>query len=424
MPRKKPEIRNLYYITHVDNVKSIVRDGILSHAVVEELHVEHKQIYDAAIVGRRSKRMAPDGQTLWHFANLYFQARNPMLYRVLREKGPGEVAVLEVGREALYIDGAFISVGNAAAAESEILPAKDGLKKIEAIWPEISSEWWRANDGSKRRIMAECLVPNRIPPELVHAVYVYGHDLAGELRSQLPSRISVIPQPETFFRPKRRWRVAGHLSLADGDMFFSEMQTLTISVNTVGVMGKGLASRAKWQFPDVYVAYQDACRRKLLRLGKPYLYKREELLDAELAEDPATLLNPNKRTWFLMFATKKHWRNEADIHGIWAGLQWVAGNAVKEGVESLALPALGCGLGKLEWKDVGPLMCQSLANLGIAVSIYLPREATIPDEFLKPEYLLKANVDTILCRFSPEPTSTRTITAEPPLVSPDGAADR
>ena len=53
--------------------------------------------------------------------------------------------------------------------------------------------------------------------------------------------------------------VMENLTLVKGDMFFSGLQTLTVSVNTKGVMGRGLASRAKYQFPDVYIYYQDSC---------------------------------------------------------------------------------------------------------------------------------------------------------------------
>jgi hypothetical protein len=58
-----------------------------------------------------------------------------------------------------------------------------------------------------------------------------------------------------FFQPRFSRRIGSNISLIDGDMFFSGLQTLTISVNLQGIMGKGLASRAKYQFPDVYVVY-------------------------------------------------------------------------------------------------------------------------------------------------------------------------
>ncbi|TET78476.1 DUF4433 domain-containing protein, partial [candidate division TA06 bacterium] len=58
------------------------------------------------------------------------------------------------------------------------------------------------------------------------------------------------------------------------------------------------------------------------------------------------------------------------------------------GIKSIALPALGCGLGRLEWRAVGPLMCKSLSGLDIPVQIYLPAEKEIPDELLSKDFLL------------------------------------
>jgi O-acetyl-ADP-ribose deacetylase (regulator of RNase III) len=166
------------------------------------------------------------------------------------------------------------------------------------------------------------------------------------------------------------------------------MQTLTISVNCVGVMGKGLASRAKYQFPDMYVKYQDVCRDRLLQLGKPYLYKREASLDLELADEPFNLRSPNAATWLLLFPTKHHWKQKADMEGIENGLKWIVEHSNNEGIKSLALPALGCGLGQLDWKDVGPMMCRYLSRLKIPVWVYLPTEAKVPDEFINKKYLL------------------------------------
>ena len=93
-----------------------------------------------------------------------------------------------------------------------------------------------------------------------------------------------------FFQPRFATRI-GNISLVNGDMFFSDMQTLTVSVNLQGIMGKGLASRAKYQFPDVYVVYQDACRSKRITATKPCLYKREASFDEELADLTSPLSN-------------------------------------------------------------------------------------------------------------------------------------
>jgi len=80
-------MRNLYYITHLENVPSILHHGILSHEAVKEKALGFTAIYDVEIVSRRSRISTPDGKTLWSFANLYFQPRNPMLYRVALERG-------------------------------------------------------------------------------------------------------------------------------------------------------------------------------------------------------------------------------------------------------------------------------------------------------------------------------------------------
>lgn len=83
---KKPPIKGLYYITHINNIRSILQEGILSHALVEAKGIDYTPIYDAQIVSNRQKRTTPDGKSLWEFANVYFQPRNPMLYRVIQDK--------------------------------------------------------------------------------------------------------------------------------------------------------------------------------------------------------------------------------------------------------------------------------------------------------------------------------------------------
>ena len=124
--------------------------------------------------------------------------------------------------------------------------------------------------------------------------------------SKLLGNRAVIPHPWMFFLPKVQEHISEKITLLKEDMFFSKnMQTFTISVNTVGIMGKGLASRTKYQFPDVYVLYQDLCRKKKLRMGVPYLYKRSEDFVRTLMEDVPSIVTENGHRWFLLFPTKK-----------------------------------------------------------------------------------------------------------------------
>ena len=71
-----------------------------------------------------------------------------------------------------------------------------------------------------------------------------------------------------------------------------------------------------------------------------------------------------------------------------SGLDWVKSNLKDEGIQSLAMPALGCGLGGLDWADVGPMMCRYLHEMGILVEIYLPHEGEIDSQYLEESYLL------------------------------------
>ena len=312
-----------------------------------------------------------------------------MMYRVVHEKGAKDLAVVSVAKKILQTPGIFITDGNAANVPTQFYFPSNGLKILGQQWKIMQNEWWNTLDGSKRKIMAECLVPNSIASELINSVYVADEETQKRISRIIGYRsISIIPEPKMFFQPNSRNKIGDNISLIDGDMFFSNLQTLTISVNLQGIMGKGLASRAKYQFPDVYVAYQDACRSRRITATKPYLYKREGSLDEELADFGADLTTPNAVKWFLLFATKRKWRENSRLEDIEGGLDWVQRNFKEQDIQSLAMPALGCGLGGLDWKDVGPLMCKYLHGIGIPVAIYLPRERTIPPEYLTASHLL------------------------------------
>ena len=384
------QISGLYYITHIENIPSILAHGILSHERVLAENIPYIRIYAEDIIANRQDIQTPDGHSLWHFANLYFQPRNPMLYRVIHEKPVTEIAIISLKPEILDRLDIFISTGNAAHSASEILPSGKGRKVLRKIIKDTKLEYWKAEDGSKRKIMAECLVPDMVSSNLIQTIYVATRSSKANLEALIPySNIPIVTEPYMFFHPSWIRRLTPKLYLAVGDMFFSRAQTITVSVNTVGIMGKGLASRAKYQFPDVYVYYQDLCRNRKLRMGRPQLYKREASLDYELADEPQTLPNGNAEQWFLLFPTKRHWREQADILGIEEGLKWLTANYKKEGIKSLAIPALGCGLGRLEWNDVGPLICHYLEASDITVAIYLPAEKKVPSELLSKDFLLQ-----------------------------------
>lgn len=397
--------RCFYYITHIDRLESILKEGILSRSqlnrttrrnlfqiIQNRLGWDQKMrsIHDENIVQNR-KHKTFKGRSLWDYANLYFQVRNPMLFRVIRQSdlGKDKIVVLQVNADILDGDNVGITDGNAASSKTQFF--EDIPKGLKALaLQQLNQTYWTNSDDAKRKIMAEVLVYDKIPKEKITGIYTANEDIANKVRKSMSiGALNVIPNPDMFFLPEYQESISSNITLAKGDMFFSHMQTFTISVNTVGVMGKGLASRTKYQFPDVYVYYQDLCRQKKLLMGRPALYKREEDLMKVLAEDVTSPITENGHRWFLLFPTKNHWKTNSPIDGIEQGLQHLLKHYKEWGITSIALPSLGCGLGGLNWKDVGPLMCKYLNQMDIKSCIYLPAEGEdIPQDQLNSKFLI------------------------------------
>ncbi len=138
-----------------------------------------------------------------------------------------------------------------------------------------------------------------------------------------------------------------------GDLFASEATVLVNTVNTVGVMGKGIAKDFRRRYPHMFKEYRALCKQGRFDVGQLLLYK-----------------TPHK--WILNFPTKRHWRNKSKIEYIEAGLKKFVSIYEAEGIESIAFPMLGCGNGQLDWEsEIKPLMEEYLADLPIKIYIYL-----------------------------------------------------
>jgi O-acetyl-ADP-ribose deacetylase (regulator of RNase III)/uncharacterized protein YwgA len=139
-----------------------------------------------------------------------------------------------------------------------------------------------------------------------------------------------------------------------GDIFESNAQTLVNTVNTVGIMGKGIALQFRRRFPEMYEDYRRRCAAGEVRLGEPYLFR--------------ALVPP----WIVNFPTKDHWRSVSQLDAIVAGLEHLEAHYREWEIESLAVPPLGSGEGRLEWRVVGPTLYRHLARLDIRVELFAP----------------------------------------------------
>ena len=169
-----------------------------------------------------------------------------------------------------------------------------------------------------------------------------------------------------------------NVAVVVGNLFESDAQTLTNAVNTVGVMGKGIALGFRRKFPDMYDDYVSRCRKGEVKLGEPYLFSVSGNYQPGVAQptlDGMEKLPPAEegpRRLILNFPTKAHWRSRSRLDAIRDGLGHLVQNYREWGIESLAVPALGCGEGGLRWSDVQPILYRGLALLDIPVTLYAP----------------------------------------------------
>jgi O-acetyl-ADP-ribose deacetylase (regulator of RNase III) len=141
-----------------------------------------------------------------------------------------------------------------------------------------------------------------------------------------------------------------------GDLFLADVDALVNPVNTVGVMGAGLAYQFKQRFFDNFAAYQAACYKGELKSGRMFV--------------TATGRKPQ---WIINFPTKRHWRDQSRIEDIQSGLEDLVRVIHENSIRSVAIPPLGCGLGGLNWADVEPLILAAALQVpGTSVWVYAP----------------------------------------------------
>ncbi len=148
---------------------------------------------------------------------------------------------------------------------------------------------------------------------------------------------------------------------AHGNLLDADAAALVNTVNTVGVMGKGIALQFKRAYPEMFKAYERAAKAGEVRLGQMHLYPTGAM------SGPQYLIN---------FPTKQHWRAHSRLDDIRSGLADLVRVVDTLGIKSIAVPPLGCGNGGLAWHDVEPLIAAAFEQLpDVEVLVYSPEGA-------------------------------------------------
>ena len=189
-----PNIRALYYITHIDNLPTILTTGIFSHDRIEAEGIPYTPIYDVDIVNERQNTYTPARKNLWHYANLFFQPRNAMLDRLVNPRYPQNLgtrqnlAVLGVSNTVLQEQGVFITDGLAANKSTRFYSLPAGLGVLHANLNILQSPLWISwfdDPELRRKLMAECLVPNQVNPGHIRKFIVSDQSIANSLQNRL-----------------------------------------------------------------------------------------------------------------------------------------------------------------------------------------------------------------------------------------------
>ncbi|AIY37256.1 macro domain-containing protein [Acinetobacter baumannii] len=133
-----------------------------------------------------------------------------------------------------------------------------------------------------------------------------------------------------------------------GNLLDAPVEALVNTVNTVGVMGKGIALMFKERFPKNMAAYSQACKAGQVTTGKMFVTETNELMGAR---------------WIINFPTKQHWRDKSKLQWIEDGLQDLKKFIIDHQVKSIAIPPLGAGNGGLEWSRVKSKIETELSDL-------------------------------------------------------------
>lgn len=146
-----------------------------------------------------------------------------------------------------------------------------------------------------------------------------------------------------------------------GNLFDSKADALVNTVNTVGVMGKGIALQFKEAFPENYRIYRQICKEKKLDIGEM------------LVTEESTEASGNKT--IINFPTKKHWKYPSEYSFISQGLVALKKEIENRKIKSVAIPALGSHNGGLDWQRVKTMIEESLSDLDCDIYIYEPSPA-------------------------------------------------
>lgn len=147
---------------------------------------------------------------------------------------------------------------------------------------------------------------------------------------------------------------------AQGNLLNANVEAIVNTVNCVGVMGKGLALAFKQAYPTNFAQYKEACNVGKVKPGEMFITKINKTTNSK---------------YIINFPTKRHWREKSYLVDVELGLVALVAKVKELEINSIAIPALGCGLGGLDWQIVKPLIINAFSILpDVEVMLFAPKD--------------------------------------------------
>lgn len=181
------DIHELYCIAPISNVVSIMSEGILSHNEAQRVH--HRSIAEQGVQERRQNKKIPGTNKHLHdYANLYFDAHNPMLSA--RRDMNDTICVLRIKSDVLSLDGVIVTDQN-ASRDCWFKPAGEGLSLLDK--DEIFATFWVNSDPFEAYRLKGIKCSEVLVPKCVHCSYIFGAYVANSTGLNNFKQVSSLP---------------------------------------------------------------------------------------------------------------------------------------------------------------------------------------------------------------------------------------
>ena len=196
------DLEELHYITLIVNMSSIYKSGIFSHKKAEK--ISHQSVAMDEIQDRRKKVVVPGGRPLHQYVNLYFHARNPMMFK--RKDLHKELCVLQIDKKVLNLSQVVITDGNASSSYVRFYSVAEGLRVLDKEL--VFAKYWNQEDPIEKFRhtsikCAEVLVLDKLPKDFIIGAYVSCEESKSKLydiMEEIEPDFSITVNPDLFFQ--------------------------------------------------------------------------------------------------------------------------------------------------------------------------------------------------------------------------------